>query len=510
MVTPVGPGAGAATARRALANTARNGVRFGAVLAVNLVTAILIARDLGPAGTGAYSFAYWLAVTLALLACIGLPATVTKYVAEYVGRGELDVARALGRNLVNWAVVSAFALALAGAGIAALALRGDERLLVWLALALLVPQAIQQIATAGLAGWQCYGPIARLSLFGAAAQVGFVAAAWALGAQLAGMLLATLAGAAVWAALAYWACAGAGWRGAAAAPPDAVRAAARRARRFWWAAAYTVVLDMVIWQRSEVLFLRWCSPLAQIAFYSLAFIIAGKLGQIANVFTNVLLPVCSERFGRSGMRDLWPVYCHSLRFVQMGVVPLCAYGIVAAGPLVQGLYGPRFAAAAPVLQILLAALAWTCIGGVGNAVLLGADRPDVVVPIGTPVAVLNIGLDLLLIRHFHMGALGAAWANAAAQVVGVTAAVAYLHHLLARGFPWASSARILAAAAGSAAVMAAAVGRLGAGQWALALLAAALALAAYPVLLVWLGELGRHDWELARSLMPRWPVGMGL
>lgn len=502
------PGPSVTSARRALTNTALNGVRFAAVLVANVATSVFIARGLGPAGTGAYSFAYWLAGTLALLASVGLPATVTKYVSEFLGRGEVELARTLGRRLVRWAVMSAFALAFAGAWIAAFSLRGDERVLVWLALALLVPQAIQQIATAALAGWQRYDSIAWLSLYGAGAQVGLVAGAWGLGEGLVGMLGATLAGAIIWAVLAYIACARIGWRGAATAPPDAVRAALRRARRFWWAAAYAVVLDVVIWQRSEVLFLKWCSPLAQIAFYSLAFIIAGKLGQLATVFSGVLLPLCSERFGRSGLLGLWPVYRNSLRFVQMGIVPLCAYGVVAAGPLMRAMYGARFTAAVPVLRVLLVALACTCIGSVGNSVLLGADRPDVVVPIGTPVAALNIGLDFLLIRHLQMGAIGAAFANAAAQVVGVAAGLAYLHRILGRGFPWASSGRIVGAAVGSAAIMAVAFGSPGAG-WLPTLLVAAAAVAVYPALLLALGELGRADWELARKLLPHRPVGLG-
>lgn len=504
-----GPGPSVTAARRALANTALSGARFAAVLAANLATSVFIARGLGPAGTGAYSFAYWLAGTLALLAGVGLPATVTKYVSEFLGRGEAELARALGRCLIRWAVASAIALAVAGAAAAAFLLHGDQRVLVWLAVALLVPQAVQQIATAGLAGWQRYDRIAWLSLYGATAQVALVAGAWALGAGLVGMLSATLAGAIVWAVLAYAVCARVGWRGESAAPPDALRAPMRRARRFWWAAAYTVVLDVVIWQRSEILFLKWCSPLAQIAFYSLAFIIAGRLGQIAAVFSSVLLPLCSERFGRSGLRDLWPVYRSALRLVQMGIIPLCAYGIVAAGPLVRAMYGARFAAAIPVLQVLLAALAWTCIGSVGNAVLLGADRPHIVVPIGTPVAALNIGLDFLLIRHLQMGAMGAAFADAAAQVVGVTAALAYLHWMLDRRFPWASSGRIVGAAAGSAVVMAVAVARLGAGESLAALLFAVAAVAAYPLLLVALGELGRADWDLARRLLPGRPLRLG-
>jgi len=61
----------------------------------------------------------------------------------------------------------------------------------------------------------------------------------------------------------------AGLRGIAAVPetPDIFV----RVRKFSITISYILLLDTIVWQRSEVLFLKWYSTLPQIAFYTLAF-----------------------------------------------------------------------------------------------------------------------------------------------------------------------------------------------------------------------------------------------
>lgn len=480
---------------RAARNTILNAVRFGAVLCANVATSALVARALGPDGTGSYSFAIWLAGLLGLLASIGLPATLTRFIAELLARDDLSVAGALARRLVWFALAAAAGVALLGALLALFFLHGTDRVVVLLALCLVVPQSAQLSCTAALAGYQRYDRIAVLGLEGAAAQIALVSVAWLAHAAVAGMLLATLGGVALWGWLCYRTAASL-WPLARGTVPAGFSESLKRAGKFWGPAAFVVLLDAIVWQQSEILFLKWFSSLSAIAFYSLAFAIAGKVGQIANLLTNVLLPIFSERFGRSGLRELWSVYRQGIRYVQLAIVPACFYGIVLARPAVLWIYGGAFLPAVPVLQILFAALAFTCLGTVASTVVLGAERPGFIAWSGVPVALLNIGLDLALIPR--AGALGAAAANCAAQVAGVVVGLIYVHYLLRRGFPWASSARILLAAAAAAAplVFCQMVGAQGPLWLAAGLLGGGLYLA---VLLV-SGEVGSEDWRLARAI----------
>lgn len=489
MTPPVGGATGAA--RAALRNTALNAIRFIAILAANLLSSALVARALGPTDTGIYTFVVWLGGILAVTATAGLPGALTKYIAEYAARGRRDLAVALTRRMLRPALWAVLGLGLAGGGYAAVFLHGADQRLLLISLGIFVPQTAQLACTAILAGWQRYGKIALLGLYGAGAQVAFIGTAWILGAGTTGMLWAACGSVVVWAVLCYRTTAPIGLLRMGVPYPE-VGAAMRRVRRFWLIAAWVMLLDAVVWQRSEVLFLRWFSPLAQVAFYSLAYAISGKLAQVAGVFTNVLLPICSERFGRSGLAELWPVYRQALRYVQMGMVPLCLEGIFLARPLTRWVYGARFFPLVPALQVLLATLAFTCIGSVGSALIYGADKPEIIALLNTPVAAMNVALDVLLIRRF--GALGAAYANGAAQATGVLLGLVYIHWLLRHGYPWASTMRI-----GFASFVAA----LPAGlcQWqgyggAVTLGAAVVGLAAYPWVLAGLREVGRREWEL--------------
>ena len=71
-----------------------------------------------------------------------------------------------------------------------------------------------------------------------------------------------------------------------------------RVMRFSFTLAYILVLDAIVWQRSEVLFLKWYSTLPEIAFYTVAYAIASKLNDIGGAVSSILLPLFSESYGR--------------------------------------------------------------------------------------------------------------------------------------------------------------------------------------------------------------------
>lgn len=110
------------------------------------------------------------------------------------------------------------------------------------------------------------------------------------------------------------------------------------------------------------------------------------------------------------------------------LIPPAAATALAAPALVQVFFGPAYAAAAPLLSILL----WAGIARMGitvcAAMLAGAGRSSwtlwVVVP---AVMVALIGYVTLIPRA---GALGAAWSTAVASVLGVVLSLGLLSHRL--------------------------------------------------------------------------------
>ncbi|MGB7752603.1 MAG: flippase [Candidatus Acidiferrales bacterium] len=477
-------------ANKAVKNFFFSGGRLAISMAATLCTSAIIARKLGPANMGVYGYAMWLVGTLGILANIGLPGALTKYLSEYIGSGDTVTAVQVGKRLL----LTQLAVAAGVSGVTAcfMLLKSPYRSVIGLAAVMLFAQALQQSLSSALAGLQRFDRLALTSLYVALASVVAVGVAALLHAGVMGMLWATLVGLAVSIWL-YYRDVDKFLLKLSPQPSDSVRVAPdpfRRIRRFSLTVSYILLVDAIVWQRSEVLFLKGYSTIAQIAFYTLAYSIASKLGDIASTFSTTLMPLYSESYGRDGLRDIGLVFVNALKYLQMLMVPLCLLGVALARPLAQLIYGSQFLAVALPLQLLLVASAVTSIGVVISPLLYGIDKQSFIAKYGTAVAVLNVALDFVLIPRY--GAVGAAVANSTAQIAGVLGGAFYVVRYIRIKFPWKSTIKIYLAAAGAVAPVAYLATRAHLGIAALtgcAVLGGVL----YLALLTLVGELGRQD-----------------
>jgi O-antigen/teichoic acid export membrane protein len=413
-----------------------------------------------------------------------------------VGSGDTATAVCVGRRLLLLQLAIAAVVSILTACFSFF--QTPYRDIILLAAVMILLQALQQGLLAALAGVQRFDRIALISLYVALAQVAAVSAAAALHFGVMGMLFATLAGLAVGTCLSY--------RevdrlllklpvvsfGVPAEKPEIFN----RIKKFSITISYILLLDAIVWQRSEVLFLKWYSTLPQIAFYALAYSIAAKLGDISGTFSSTLLPLYSESYGRHGLREVGSVLTKALKYLQMVMVFPCLLTAAICKPVVELLYGSNYDAVVLPLQLLLVSLAITSIGVVCSPLLVGTERQSFIAKYGSFVAVLNITLDFILIpRH---GALGAAIANCAAQVVGVIGGAVYVIRYARISFPWRTTATIYFAAAISVAPIAycSAQSQLG-----IIVLAGSVAIGAilYVLLLVISGEIGKGDVGLLKE-----------
>jgi len=432
-------------ANKAVRNFLFSGGRLAISMCATLCTSAIIARRLGPANMGVYGYAMWIVGTLGILANIGLPGALTKYVAEYIGSGDTATAVRVGKRLL----LTQLAVAAGVSGLTAcfMLVRSPYRNIIGLAAVMLFAQALQQSLTSALAGIQRFDRLALISLYVALASVVSVGVAALLHAGVMGMLWATLTGLAVSIGLYYRDINKFLFK----LPPNPSHSLPvtpdpfRRIRKFSLTVSYILLVDAIVWQRSEVLFLKGYSTVAQIAFYTLAYSIASKLADIAGTFSTTLMPLYSESYGRNGLRDIGVVFINALKYLQMLMVPLCLLGVAVARPVAQLIYGPQFLAVALPLQILLIALSVTTIGVVISPLLYGIDKQSFIGKYGTAVAVLNIALDLILIPKY--AAIGAATANSAAQIAGVLGGAIYAVRCTGVTFPWRTTAAIYSAAA---------------------------------------------------------------
>jgi O-antigen/teichoic acid export membrane protein len=478
------------TANSPVRNILFSGARLVVSAGATICVSAIMARTLGPQNMGVYSYAMWLVGTLGILANIGLPAALTKYVSECLGSGDKTTAARIGKRLL----LTQLFVALGVSGLTACLwfFKTPYRSILVLAAVMILLQALQQGLLAALAGVQRFDRIAWISLYVALVQVASVGLAALLHCGVMGMLWATLAGLVVGAGLSYRAVDQLLLK--LASPVSIARPETPdifvRIRKFSITISYILLLDTIVWQRSEVLFLKWYSTLPQIAFYTLAFSIATKLSEVSGTFSSTLLPLYSESYGRTGLKDIGRVYVRALKYLQMVMVFPCLLAAAICRPLVDLLYGPSYGPVVLPLQLLLVSLALTSIGVVGSPLLVGTEKQSFIAKYGTFVAVLNIVMDLLLIPTH--GALGAAIANCTAQIVGVLGGTIFVIRYAKASFPWRTTATIYVAAAISAAPAAYCFSGVQSG---IVIRAASVAVGAllYLGLLVFAGELGKHD-----------------
>jgi len=425
-----------------MANVTYTGIRIGCGLLSGLAVAALVGRYLGAAGMGIYAYALWLVGILVLLASLGLPTTATRYIAERLGAGDLAGAASISRRLL--AMQLRFAL---GAGIIGLVLflRGQEgsgiRIAVLLSL-VIVCQLMQQTIIAVLLGMQRYAASAVVSAVDLTLKIGIVASAVHFDSGLEGLYLALLASSALAAITGLQLLPPAAWQPTRSHSGVIDPALAISMRNFSFAAAYSLLLNAIVWQRSEIFFLKQFSDLREVGFYAAAFAFAAGMRAIPGVISEAVLPMASHSHG-SDPAQLSHIYGRGVRLAVLLMAPLSMYGIVFARHLVFWFYGPQFASAVIVLRLLLAGALVTSIAGVGWAVMYAAGRQRFDVIAGSFVAIFDILLAITLIPRF--GALGAAAANIAAQVAAVLGTLAYLVLSMHLKFPYRHVFAILSA-----------------------------------------------------------------
>ncbi len=397
---------------RLLRNTAWYGLSTAFGLGAGLLMSVVLARGLGPSRMGDYSFLMWAARTLEAVCLLGFAVATVRYTASAFGRS--DPAGAAGylllffrRQMVVTAVVVSAALPLV-LWLAAPDLRWPFVAVV----AGLFPATLSTMYANGVYGAQRYDLTTRTSVVKMAIHLAVAVAAVAAGA---GVLTIVLGG-----VLASLVAFGLQRRDVRALYPlgaaGPVTADARQeAWRFLVSISAVRLLDVLVWDRSEVFFLRLYTASEQIAFYSLAFGLVSRAMILSEVTVGAVLPALSALHGRADAREFQRVFQATLRYAALIAAPTAALVAALAPDVVRLLYGPDYAPVALLLQLLapvgvldaLRKVAWVALSAVG-------DRRAILQAMGVSAAV-NLVLAAVLIRGH--GTLGAVAANAAAQLL---------------------------------------------------------------------------------------------
>jgi O-antigen/teichoic acid export membrane protein len=377
----------------------------------SLVLSIVAARVLGPDGLGRQSFIAFVELTTIALLTGGMPIALMRFVGETVGRGEPGTARGLFR----WAWRIELGASLLGAAIlAGAAVAGAEPQAAWVFAAVVVAAGIlQTVPAAVLAGLQLWREATIAGLVSGGIGTAASIAVLLLGGGITGMFAVE---AAVSLVVMLWTrvLARRGTARLTRAETRPSRELRRSLGRFAGWATAAAVLDLIVWRRFEFFFLAHYSTVAEIAFYSIAFAAVSALIRVPATAASVISPAVANLFGAGAFDRIRSGFGRSVRLVLLVTLPTVAFTLALGPAAVTVFWGDDYDGAGQVLLILAVGSVAVPLDTLGHGALAGLGRARAPLLFYAAAAAVDVVLAFALVPGH--GAVGAAVANAAAQL----------------------------------------------------------------------------------------------
>lgn len=449
MTPPGTPGEAAAAAPAVQqSNTriiARNSFWFGVETALQFLTVFLtsipMARVLGPQQLGYFNYIMWLANVGAVIAALGIPRMTRKYMAEFLNAGQAGLARAaffasLRAQILVAAVVT-------GGGLFLVFAVSDPRH--WQVSAFLVastfPAMVNAIGAQANTARENMAANVPASLAANLIHITFVGASLLLGWNLLGIAIGIFVFRMVELIMRLVPI----LRWLEPLPhTELPRDVRRRMFAFSGQSMVLLLLNVVIWDRSDIVFLKWLnSDIRQITFYLVAFNLTQNALQFPQVFAQAVGATVMAQYGRDKTR-LGELAATSLRYMGLLALPMFIGMAALASPAIRLLYGVQYLASIPLLAVAaLFTIPRVFLLPVTD--LLQANEKQAFL-IGWSIicAGLNVLLDVTLIPRY--AAMGAALANGIAQGAAVIGMWIYAWRLFRMDLRARALAKVCAAA----------------------------------------------------------------
>jgi O-antigen/teichoic acid export membrane protein len=386
------------------------GLEVVITLVCTLLTTIVIARVIGPTRLGYFNLVFWLTTITCSVGSLGIPLTTFKYMGEFLGGGKKELARAVFfYNL--WAQTAIASVLTAISMIAVFTVVNPEyRLCSALLVLSMVPNMITFVPSQANSAAENAALNTRGALVGAVVYVSAVAVSLLLGWNLVGIAAGVLL-----------------YRSAELAVKivpvlksmetvDRVPLPAEiRKRMFSFSGLSTglMILQIVIWDRSDIIFLKLLQPdIRQLAFFSVCFSVTDRLMRIPQTFATALSATQMAEYGRDKER-LFKMTSQASMYVLLGALPILVGVACVGSPFVRVMYGSQYLPAIPVFVVVALLSIPRAILTPAQTLLYSAEDLGFILKWGCAAALINVLLDVALIPTH--GALGAAWANGLAQ-----------------------------------------------------------------------------------------------
>jgi O-antigen/teichoic acid export membrane protein len=397
---------------------AGNTIWYSGELALSVASAFLtsipIARIIGPTNLSYFTYLQWLTNTSGILAMVGIPVTTRKYMAEYLAQDNTGTAWAVFRSSFRVQAWISAVLLIFGGLLVIKAVRPDYH---YIALFLLLTVAIKLMACipssansaaenlkANFYG-STFNAVTVITLVNVGLYLGWgllgVAASMCLG-----ILLELIAKTVL---MLRW----------LKPSPSATLPRELRTRmyRFSGQGLLLMLLQTIVWDRSDLVFLKWLDPdPRQVTFFGLAFNLVDKILLLPKSFGQVIGISVMAEYGRN--REKLSLFVSAaMKYGILLSVPVMLGTAVISGPLIRTMYGNEYLPAIPVLAIgAVLALAKPLMDPLQSHML--AEERQVFLVVWTLICgVVNVILDITLIPW--AGARGAMLANGLAQTFAI-------------------------------------------------------------------------------------------
>ena len=406
---------------------------------VSLSTSIAIARYLGPSKNGYIVYVSYIAVLVAGLGGVGVPATTRKYMAEFIGLGDRGTARYIYLRTLLLQTV----LATVTTGALLFWVLRDANADYRLAAALLVlsiwPSMINSISSMANAATEQLSANLPASVASALAYFLAITATvvfhWGVIGVGAAMVLMrsvdflvrffpTLKRVLAW-------------------ETTHVQPAGLRNRMMTFASqsVASMVVAQIVWGRSEVILLKMlCADIRQVAFYSAAFSMAEQLLLSATIFGAAASTTIFAQYGRDKSR-LPLITASSFRYLALTTVPVHIIAASLAVPALLLLYGHQYQDAAAVVALAPLLCMFKAFISPAQSLLESSERQVFVIAATVVAGVVDIGVAWYFIPT--LGAVGACIGNGAAQAAAFAIMWAVAIYLFKVRLPWMQIAKIV-------------------------------------------------------------------
>lgn len=433
--------------RKILTNTAFSSLAVYIEYLFGLLASIVTARALLPTDMGIYSLLVWLVATAVVIANAGITMGAIKFIAELRGAGREDTQAALVRRLRRMQRVM---LAIVALAVSLVFVFARQRLApgvdIWLLALLVVSVALRapyMFNIAVLKGNQDFRSTAVVAGVGATLNLAMVLVAWLQAGALPMFLVIYVLSGVVFYLISHW-------RASAfisAVPGGAVTLPAEleaRLRHHLKVVAFTIVLGTIGSSEIELLSLNLFSDAAHAGLFKVAnALAAGVALLVPGVLSAQLLPMMASAHGR-GQGEAEHRFATMTAWLFVLGAPLISFGVVFSGQAIGLLYGSAYAAAAPVLAILLVARVASVVGQGATAYLMSADRQTALMQLTMLFTALRFAGAFGFTYAF--GLEGAVLSAMVLSLLGSGATIGLAVRVAKTPLPWTRIVRILLAA----------------------------------------------------------------